>query len=198
MQSSTTKADFTHTPCYCEENTLLLLKQLLSQLPSGTKGYAVFVSNPSKSIPIWHQTKGNPVVWDYHVFAIIQSSTSFLVYDLDSTLPFPSTAEVYSKLALPILDPELTKYHRYYRVVGANEYIKTFASDRRHMQKDGEWMAPPPLYPGFESEGTFFNLDVYWTMGPDDVEAGDRGDGFGRVFDEGGFREWLRNGLEQS
>ncbi|ORY47872.1 hypothetical protein BCR33DRAFT_714926 [Rhizoclosmatium globosum] len=187
MQSSTTKADFTHTPCYCEENTLLLLKQLISQLPSDTKGYAVFVSNPSKSIPIWHQTKGNPV-----------SSTSFLVYDLDSTLPFPSTAEVYSKLALPILDPELTKYHRYYRVVEAHEYFKTFASDRRHMQKDGEWMAPPPSYPGFESEGTFFNLDVYWTMGPDDVEAGDRGDGFGRVFDEDGFHEWLQNGLEKT
>ncbi|KAI9338180.1 hypothetical protein BDR26DRAFT_434338 [Obelidium mucronatum] len=57
------------------------------------------------------------------------------------------------------------------------------------MQKDGVWLAAPPDYPGFETERCFFNLDVYWKMEPEMVGIQDKGDGFGQVFDEQGFRQ---------
>ncbi|KAJ3076295.1 Protein N-terminal glutamine amidohydrolase [Podochytrium sp. JEL0797] len=186
------KTAFTHTPCYCEENVLLLLKRITAQNDS-QEAFCVFVSNQTKSIPIWHQTRGNPVVWDYHVIAVVRMPERTFVLDLDSTLPFPTPFDVYVNNALPILESsptnDLSRFNRYYRVVKSSEFIKTFASDRRHMQKDGEWMAPPPSYPGFESPGCFFNLDKYWTMGEEFVGVADCGDGFGEVFDERGFRQ---------
>ncbi|KAI4468031.1 hypothetical protein MML48_2g00017655 [Holotrichia oblita] len=37
---------------------------------------------------------------------------------------------------------------RYFRVIPAAEFLKEFASDRRHMKRpDGSWIKPPPNYP---------------------------------------------------
>lgn len=39
-------------------------------------------------------------------------------------------------------------HFRYFRVIPASEFLKDFASDRRHMKRpDGTWIKPPPNYP---------------------------------------------------
>jgi hypothetical protein len=41
---------------------------------------------------------------------------------------------------------------RYFRVIPANEFLKEFASDRRHMKRpDGTWIKPPPNYPAIQT-----------------------------------------------
>ncbi|XP_052842837.1 protein N-terminal glutamine amidohydrolase isoform X2 [Drosophila gunungcola] len=71
-----------------------------------------------------------------------------LVFDLDTTLPFPTYFHKYvtetfrSDLALR---PE---HHRFFRVIPADTYLIEFSSDRRHMRRpDGSWIKPPPSYP---------------------------------------------------
>lgn len=48
-------------------------------------------------------------------------------------------------------------FFRYFRVIPASEFIKEFASDRRHMRRpDGTWIKPPPNYP------VIANASMYW------------------------------------
>ena len=81
--------------------------------------YVIFISNKEKKVPIWNQRSGSDnsrvAVWDYHVVALYKgqkfsSSTSIaivtasktncaadfvndsLIFDFDSSLPFPSSA----------------------------------------------------------------------------------------------------------
>lgn len=85
--------------------------------------YAVFVSSPSKMTPIWCQrcmahSPNEPVLWDYHVIALetprrrrdvtesdddaVRSSSDInsLIWDYDSTLPFPCSAVEYIDKAI--------------------------------------------------------------------------------------------------
>jgi hypothetical protein len=86
--------------------------------------YAVFVSSPCKMTPIWCQrcmvlTPNEPVLWDYHAVALektrrkpckdIDSNTAAarsdshsasLIWDYDSTLPFPCSAVEYVSRAI--------------------------------------------------------------------------------------------------
>ncbi|KAI8835396.1 N-terminal glutamine amidase-domain-containing protein [Chytriomyces cf. hyalinus JEL632] len=187
------KSIFTRTACFCEENVFLLLKHKI--IPDPSKTFAVFVSNPLKSVPIWRQSKGDPVVWDYHVFALIpdpENEQEMLVLDLDSTLPFPSPLQQYMDEACPVLRDN--SYKRFYRLIRGSEYIQTFASDRRHMKAVDQagnpvWNAEPPAYAPVQTETSKFNLDRYWTMGPEDV--GKIEAGFGSVYDEDTFRRVL-------
>ena len=103
-------------------------------------------------VPLWRQRAGRDeeklVIWDYHVIFISKPDERCLVFDLDSDLPFPTYFHKYVTETFrtdAILNPE---YHRFFRVIPAQEFLQTFASDRRHMKKpDGAWMKPPPPYP---------------------------------------------------
>ncbi|KAJ3786187.1 N-terminal glutamine amidase-domain-containing protein, partial [Lentinula aff. detonsa] len=85
--------DAAYTPYWCEENVYLLI-QSFSQNPSLSEiweVFAVFISNYSKTAQ-----PGQPVVWDYHVVAILRprKSSSNLhswVYDFDTRLDLPVT-----------------------------------------------------------------------------------------------------------
>lgn len=83
-----------------------------------SKCYAVFVSNEGRTVPLWRQKAGRGddkvVIWDYHVFFMHYiGPNKSLVFDLDTTLPFPTYFHKYitetfrSDLALK---PE---HHRY-------------------------------------------------------------------------------------
>ena len=105
-----------------------------------------------QEVPLWRQRAGRDeeklVIWDYHVIFISKPDERCLVFDLDSDLPFPTYFHKYVTETFrtdAILNPE---YHRFFRVIPAQEFLQTFASDRRHMKKpDGAWMKPPPPYP---------------------------------------------------
>ncbi|KAJ3203259.1 hypothetical protein HDU83_007078 [Entophlyctis luteolus] len=182
---------FAHAPSYCEENVRCLLAnesalnavaRTILNHPAGGVGsdsasfsmFAVFVSNPTKTVPFWYQSRArnspSPViVWDYHVFAVMRvlsenrETTSSYILDLDSVLPFPCPFAEYMRLACPQVIDET--YARFFRVVRAELYIANFASDRRHMRTDdGGWLAAPPDWPPFTDEQNTFNLENFWDM----------------------------------
>ena len=45
---------------------------------------------------------------------------------------------------------------RMFRVIPANVFLDTFASDRSHMlDAEGKWLKPPPSYPCIQTEGMY-------------------------------------------
>jgi len=136
----------------------------------------VFVSNPNKTVPFWgHNNDGSdtPVIWDYHVFAIMKKTQPTdgaalkpsLVFDLDART-FPCPFDVYLGSTLRASVKLLPRFQRRYKVIPADEYLRLFASDRSHMKTaDSGWCAPPPSWPCIVSQqGTTMNLPQFWDM----------------------------------
>lgn len=69
-------------------------------------------------------------------------------------------------------------------MIPSKDYLKNFASDRRHMIKEnGEWIAPPPSYACVQNnKNEIHTLERFWTM---HEEAGNQD--HGRVLDERSF-----------
>lgn len=120
---------------------------------------------------------------DYHVIFLHHGKAGCLVYDLDTTLPFPCAFDEYQSQTFKkdeILNPKFRRYilppsycwkifindilYRYFRVVSAQEYLQTFASDRRHMKKLGLWIKPPPSYDPIKTPESNHNLDKFICM----------------------------------
>ena len=170
------KPECMYTSCYCEENVWMLcnkVKQYDLNLLSSSS--VLFISNPQKSVPIWKQRSQisdvDPVIWDYHVVMLSfcpnvdEDKENYYIYDLDSTLPFPSLLSVYIKNALKSDSDLIEKYHRFLKVIPAKDYLNHFASDRSHMKlADGQWLATPPSYPCISTENCKMNLNEYLNM----------------------------------
>ena len=141
------RARFDYASRYCEENAVHLLDR--DELPPPRS--IVFISNASRSCPLWSQRAaaraGEPVIWDYHVVLLTEAGAPQL-WDLDSTLPFPCDAQTYLDSTFPLagrLRPELEPR---FRVVTEAQIRERFASDRSHMRApDGTWLAEPPPWP---------------------------------------------------
>ncbi|XP_065857249.1 protein N-terminal glutamine amidohydrolase isoform X3 [Euphorbia lathyris] len=98
-------SQFDHTPYYCEENVYFLCKKLCESGVSDAKDtdlFVAFISNEKKQVPLWHQkasTRADGIIlWDYHVICIQKTrgnGSQHMVWDLDSSLPFPSPLELY-------------------------------------------------------------------------------------------------------
>ena len=79
-----------------------------------------------------------------------------MVYDLDSELPFPTFFWKYATETFRRDEALPPKWHRMFRLVTASDYLKHFASDRRHMKrKDGTWIKTPPDYSPISTPGKF-------------------------------------------
>lgn len=175
----------TYTKYYCEENIWHLVKKLTEALvPASsqqpTKVFVVFVSNEDRRVPLWHQSAAKDscsglVIWDYHVISIVEGyrgSSGSTVFDLDTRLPFPCPFDRYSAETFrtdgQLLRPE---FFRKFRVVPAEDYLQTFASDRSHMMEPpemgGGWRAPPPTYPCICTESETNNIEDFISMDPD-------------------------------
>ncbi|XP_077665952.1 protein N-terminal glutamine amidohydrolase isoform X2 [Eretmochelys imbricata] len=146
-----------YTSCYCEENVWKLCEYIRSydQYPL-EEFYAVFISNERRMIPLWKQQSGcgdEPVVWDYHVILLhVSSEDQNFIYDLDTVLPFPCPFDTYIEEAFKSDDILLPGFRRKIRLIRADLYLKTFASDRSHMKDaNGHWQKPPPSYPCIET-----------------------------------------------
>ncbi|XP_048363966.1 protein N-terminal glutamine amidohydrolase [Sphaerodactylus townsendi] len=162
-----------YTSCYCEENVWKLCEYVRSQNQYPLEEfYAVFISNDRRMVPLWKQKSscGNqPVIWDYHVILLhVSNANQNFIYDLDTALPFPCPFDTYVEEAFKsdnILD---AAFRRKVRVVRADLYLKTFASDRSHMKDaSGDWLKPPPPYPCIETADFKMNLDDFISMSPD-------------------------------
>ncbi|GAQ79863.1 hypothetical protein KFL_000400060 [Klebsormidium nitens] len=158
LQKKLDRTDSVHTPCYCEENVYLLVKKL-AETGRAAADYSdlfiVFVSNERKQVLMWRQQAGSEgdgaCVWDYHVFLVqkrVESEGGSLIWDLDTTLPFPVRFSTYYDEAFRPSIRLYKEFERLFRVVPAQTYLQHFSSDRSHMRRpDGSWMAPPPPYP---------------------------------------------------
>ncbi|KAL3680327.1 hypothetical protein R1sor_023283 [Riccia sorocarpa] len=164
---------FKYTACYCEENIYMLCKALGEQglaSPDHSDLYVVFISNDIQQVPFWRQRNSSTgpdgfSVWDYHVICVQKTSEAdeALVWDLDTTLPFPVAFSLYAEKSLRP-DIRLDKvYSRLFRVIKASSYLSSFASDRRHMKTpEGRWRAPPPPYECIKAaDGQVYNLEEY-------------------------------------
>ncbi|KAL5810459.1 hypothetical protein ACOSQ4_027027 [Xanthoceras sorbifolium] len=173
VSNSEYSSEFDHTPFYCEENVYLLCKKLCAKGVADADGsdlFVVFISNEKKQIPLWHQKASKRAdgitLWDYHVVCIQRKrdgDSSCLVWDLDSSLPFPSPLASYVSETIRPSFPVFSEFQRFFRMVHAPIFLRFFASDRRHMKDPaGNWIAEPPSYePIVAEDKTVHNLNEY-------------------------------------
>lgn len=147
------KEEQDYCSCYCEENVYRLCETAVNSGIESQSIFAVFVSNKKKQVPFFCLKNCNEeaVVWDYHVFMIIQSDNGSWVYDLDiaDVLPFPTPFNVYCQCCVDAV-PEISEQFEpmCFRVIPAHVLFTTFRSDRSHMRRDnGLWLMPPPPWP---------------------------------------------------
>lgn len=138
-----------YAPYYCEENVWQLLhdERLRHQ-----EGWALVVTNPARQVALWAQRAapvvGTPVVWDYHVVAIVRDGPHIVVWDLDSVAGCPASFDHwFTETVRPtLLLPE--EFHPQFRLVPASEYLLRFSSTRAHMRNEqGAFVVAPPPWP---------------------------------------------------
>jgi protein N-terminal glutamine amidohydrolase len=149
---------------YCEENAFLLCRDPRFAARDLS---AVFVTGAGGECVMWHQKQARrptaPLAWDYHVFVLARDPWE--IWDFDTVLGFSVPAADYLRrsfrpeIALP---EELTPV---FRIVGAAELARTFASDRSHMRRpDGRYQRPPPPWAPIGAEGVESNLERFLSM----------------------------------
>ncbi|MBA0830120.1 hypothetical protein Goarm_014665, partial [Gossypium armourianum] len=144
-------------------------KQALLQVKS-SKSFA-FLKNDGESvfytlvtselpIPLWHQKASHRadgvILWDYHVICVQRKKDggTHLVWDLDSSLPFPCPLATYVSETIRPSFQLFSEFQRFFRVVHAPLFLRHFASDRRHMKdSEGNCTAQPPPYEPIVAEG---------------------------------------------
>jgi hypothetical protein len=159
-----------YTACYCEENIYRLVEQFAKQGEAGWM--VVFISNPQRQIPLYSQKAGllrnemGFVVWDYHVILLHHGADGSMVYDSDSTLEWPVSADIYVQRTFRAFP----SYPLFFRVIPGEDYLQYFSSDRSHMWKEGTWLAPPPSWPCIGQAP--FTLQSYIDMTVSDTRLG--------------------------
>lgn len=151
--------------------------RLCRELPSSDSLMVVFCSNTSKQVAFRLHAEQEVVVWDYHVFAIEKNRR--IVYDFDSSLPFPCSVDKYISATFFLEDRIPAAMRPRFRVIPAKVYLEHFASDRSHMRlPDGSgWASAPPDYPPISTAASKMNLPCYLEMN-DSNES----DCFGEVY----------------
>ncbi|VVC37155.1 Protein N-terminal glutamine amidohydrolase, alpha beta roll [Cinara cedri] len=162
------KADCVYTLSYCEENIWHLAKLILdlNKATSDLKAYVILLSNSNKCVHLWKQNspqKDGLLFWDYHAFMITEHQDQTMVFDFDTTLPFPVSFSQYCKEALRNDLKEIQTW-RFFRVVEANTYLTEFSSDRGHMLEGDHWLAEPPNYPPILNKKKEHNLESFISM----------------------------------
>ncbi|TIB01213.1 hypothetical protein E3P94_01528 [Wallemia ichthyophaga] len=105
--------------CYCEENAYHLIDALSCY------------SHPF------------PVLWDYHVIAVVEAHDSEYIIDLDTKLDRVSNVRDYLNLTFSPHTPH--QYRAFINLTPAHSFLQSFASDRRHMLTNkGTYSSPPP------------------------------------------------------
>lgn len=147
--------DFLYQAFYCEENAWHLCQhpRLVGREP-----YVVWVLGPEGFCPLWAQRAATDprgfICWDYHVmvFARAEDAPGWEVWDLDTTLPLPCPLPRYLRATFPHAGRLQPRFEPRFRLVPAEDYVREFSSDRRHMRDSrGRWQRPPPPWPAIHS-----------------------------------------------
>jgi protein N-terminal glutamine amidohydrolase len=147
---------FRHAPFFCEENVFHLAGE---PALAGRPREVVFISNAGRSCAVWHQRAAvradGPILWDYHV--VLLAGAPWEVWDLDTTLDVPSPAAHYLRRTFRDGVPEEVAPR--FRIVDADVFTRSFASDRSHMRDArGHYKEPPPPWPPIGAPGAEPNL----------------------------------------
>ncbi len=152
MMPPLSKEKYPYTPRFCEENIWWLGKALIEEGFSPESLTVLFLSNEQNQIPLFHQNQSQnnePLFWDYHVVLLWHAaSKSDWVFDFDSQLPFPVTANEYALYTFPDHQVLPRRFHILIRAVPFAAYSQRFHSDRSHMlQSNGSAISPFPTTP---------------------------------------------------
>lgn len=150
---------FDYTPYFCEENIWRLAAS--EHVP---KGWVVFVYSTAGACPVWNQKAGGPgqaVFWDYHVVYAGDAK----IWDLDSVFGPVLPVEDWVNSSFPLNRELPPEYRPWFRMIEREDFLESFSSDRSHMKRDGEWLAPPPSWPPIFDPDTGMNLDSFRTPG---------------------------------
>lgn len=174
---------FNYQPFFCEENVWWWAKQQ----GSAPERFVAFVSNLSRSCEMWSQRpapEGTAVVWDYHVVGV-ERGVAARIWDFDSRLAAPASAHQWLRASFRPDVP--APFAPLFRVVASVEFLRHFASDRRHMRDEqGGWHAEPPAWPDIVApSGAIHTLDAFLDMANTSMP--------GAVMDIAGFGSWLES-----
>lgn len=162
MRRTVAPRDILYQPFYCEENAFHLCGHAAL---AGRRRHAVVISGAHGGFAMWHQraarAPGAPLFWDYHV--VVLAEDPWEVWDLDTTLGLPLPALDYLRRCFRAgLPPELAPI---FRVVPADVFVATLASDRSHMRRpDGRFTRPPPPWPPVSADERGSNLHRFTDM----------------------------------
>jgi hypothetical protein len=148
---------FAYCPYYCEENAYFLCAD--ERLGTGERA-VLFITNANRRVVMRGQkVAGHPdelAMWDYHVVVLVDRGRSRVdVWDLDTLHGIPLLLERYLELSFPPMPP---RYSPAFRLVGADDFRATFATDRRHMLTEDGFTHPPPPW---DAPGRGHNLDRF-------------------------------------
>ncbi|EIM21695.1 hypothetical protein WALSEDRAFT_68948 [Wallemia mellicola CBS 633.66] len=134
--------------CYCEENIYRLVKKLADAGVQRNNRVA-FISNTKKHVLLCQQNASSrgdpyPVIWDYHVIALFSLDDGDYVLDLDTRLGRLCRLDEYIQSTFHSSTSK--ELRAWLHVVDAETFIASFASDRRHMIVDGQYLSPPPSW----------------------------------------------------
>jgi protein N-terminal glutamine amidohydrolase len=152
--------DTNYWPYYCEENAWHRCRAATGS------AWALFISNATKTVAMCAQGSGtgplHMLVWDYHVLAIHAHPDGARAIDLDHVHGETTLLRDYLAHSFDPLDDVRIDYQARFKLVLGADYVRDFASDRRHMRAaDGGWLQAPPPWPPI---GTGFNLTAYANM----------------------------------
>jgi hypothetical protein len=161
-------SEFRYTPFYCEENIWHLAQEKCLQ---GREAFVVIISGEGDYRRLWFQSLGEgrelPVFWDYHVLLLVYND-GWRVWDLDTTLGLPASAETYFQKTFLSAGIDLENCDVILRLIASESYVQSFSSDRSHMKSPtGKWLAPPPEWPAI-TKGDKSNLLDWLDIGRDD------------------------------
>lgn len=152
-----TRAALAYCPYYCEENAYFLCAD--ERLGPGERA-VLFITNADRRVVMRGQkVAGHPdelAMWDYHVVVLVDGGRSGVdVWDLDTLHGLPLPLARYLELSFP---PVPARYSPAFRLVGADEFRATLATDRRHMRTGDGFEHPPPAW---DPPGSGHNLDRF-------------------------------------
>jgi protein N-terminal glutamine amidohydrolase len=148
---------YKYAPYYCEENIWHLCQE---QDFASFERKVVFISNSSRTCALWNQRASSaadePVIWDYHVILLFGQKDGWQVFDLDTTLPSPSSVTDYLSATFGEVSYTPEQFCPFFRVIDAQIFVDVFSSDRSHMlTADGNWQVAPPTWkPIFRNESS--------------------------------------------
>ena len=138
---------FVPVPSYCEENVWMLLNSLDGAALSAA--HALFVSNADRTVAFLNQKNGGggPVVWDYHVVALLDAPGRRVAVDFNCAAGERLDLNAWLAASFGGLDvPDF--YRPLFKPVPAPLFLERFRSDRSHMlAEDGSYLATPPPWP---------------------------------------------------